>query len=172
MSTENQHLDDHSVALLYGKNLFQIDTPEKKGELTPVPETKAAGSTTTASTPLQAGKGVLIILRDRLVNGSTTHQMFVNLVTACQLTLAEIDLISPYTLDLSAADLIKKYAPSKIIMFGVASSEIGLSVYFPDYQVQEVNGVSYLTAPDLALIENDPKLKTTLWMSLKKMFAL
>jgi hypothetical protein len=57
-------------------------------------------------------------------------------------------------------------------MFGVGSSEIGLSVYFPDFQVQMVEGVSYLTSPDLMLVANDKNIKLSLWKSLQKAFSL
>lgn len=173
MPIENQELDGPSLAILYGKTLFQIDTPEKKAA--PIPVQAQENSTAPVSqsaAPLSAPAGVLIIVRDKLINGSTTHTMFTNLLNACNLSLAQVDLISPYTLDISAYDLLKKYSPAQIIMFGVASSEIGLSVYFPDYQVQDVDGIHYLTAPDLALIENNPDLKKKLWQSLKKLFSL
>lgn len=173
MPVENQELDGQSLAILYGKMLFQIDNPEKKA--VPAQSSTKESPVAPSSQPAIAeplSSSVLIIVRDKLINGSTTHTMFTNLLNACNLSLAQVNLISPYTMDISAHDILKKYSPVQIIMFGVASSEIGLSVFFPDYQVQDIDGVHYLTAPDLALIENNPEFKKKLWLSLKKLFSL
>lgn len=172
MSTENQALASPSLAILYENALYQIDPAENKIAAAPIPETTPASGMRTMEEPLAARSGVLIIVRDKLANKGTTHTMFLNLLSACNLSLEKVDLISPYTIELSIYDLLKKYTPTKIILFGVASSEIGLSLYFPDYQVQDVDGLSYLTAPDLMLIENNPELKKKLWQSLKKFFSL
>lgn len=159
MPTEHQELDNQSLSILYGENLYQIEPPQKKN----IPAEKE---------PKKDSKNIVIIIRDQLHHESTTYQMFLNLLKACNLTVDQIELISPYTFELTSTVLVQKHKPSHIIMFGVGSSEIGLSVYFPDYQVQSVDGVTYLTAPDLILIENDKDIKAKLWQSLKKAFSL
>lgn len=171
MPTDNQLLNEPSIAILYGDALFQIEPPQKK-TIAPTPASPSPLIETAASHTATPTKAVLIILRDHLQQGSTTHTMFLNLLKACQLSENNITLIAPYTLDLTASTIVKTYAPKQIIMFGVASSEIGLSVYFPDFQVQDVDGVTYLTAPDLSIIEHNKEAKSTLWKSLQKAFSL
>lgn len=167
MSSNLNELDQQSVAILFGESLYNID---------PHPQKVAADPRVKALPAEQVAAAVkadtTILLRDPLKNGSSTHTMFLKLLEACKLSPNQTNILAPFTFDINARSLVQQYSPTRIIMFGVGSSEIGLPVYFPDFQVQDVEGVLYLTAPDLTLIENNAELKKTLWLSLQKIFAL
>ncbi|MFN5937683.1 MAG: hypothetical protein ACK43L_06510 [Sphingobacteriales bacterium] len=165
MPSKHQELDDQSVSILFGTSLYQIETPQ---------QSPAIKNTTQKISTNQSGirPKVVVVIRDQLKPESATYEMFIKLLEACKLSIEQINVITPFTFDLTNAVLLEKYTPSHIIMFGVGSSEIGLSVYFPDFQVQMVEGVSYLTSPDLMLVANDKNIKLSLWKSLQKAFSL
>lgn len=165
MPTVNQDLDNQSVSILYGASLYHIETINKK-------ESSKTDSQKLPTEPSIPKPKVIVIVRDQLSPKTDIYEMFTKLLDACKLSIEHIHLISPYTFELTSSVLLKEYTPSHIIMFGVGSSEIGLSVYFPDFQVQQVEGVTYLTSPDLNLVAKDKNIKLALWKSLQKALSL
>jgi hypothetical protein len=54
----------------------------------------------------------------------------------------------------------------------VEARDLKLPVFFPHFQVQGHNSITYISSPDLAVIENDKAAKHKLWQSLKKAFSI
>lgn len=115
---------------------------------------------------------VVVVSRTKLTPGSSSSNLLELILKACQLQPVSVPILSPLTPDITADMLKTNYQPAHVLMFGIGSSEIGLTVYFPDYQAQKVGGIQYLTAPDLMILESDPDAKQKLWKSLKTAFSL
>ena len=169
MTTEDQKVNQHAIRLLYDKNLYRIERQKSDEKPSDYPLSVPPPA---ISTPTTTGIPVLILSRTQLTSGSGSSNLLESILKACRLQPESIRIISPFTPDITAESLKTNYQPKQVIMFGIGSSEIGLTVYFPDYQVQQVGGTQYLTAPDLVLLENDPEAKQKLWKSLKIAFSL
>ena len=169
MTTEDQKINQRALRLLYDKNLYRINRQKSDEKLVDYPPPVQPSA---ISTPTATGIPVLIVSRTQLISGSGSSNLLESILKACRLQPESIRIISPFTPDITAETLKTNHQPNHVIMFGIGSSEIGLTVYFPDYQVQQVGGIQYLTAPDLLLLENDPEAKQKLWKSLKIAFSL
>lgn len=175
MSTDPQELNPQSLSILMGRSLYRIDTPARNNTAVLTEQKKKPEQPLHLPVPpsLNAPRVVVVVVvRTALIEEETAYALLTTILSACKLTMDQIQLISPFSFDLTAAGLQKQHSPSHVILFGIGSSEIGLSVYFPDYQLQIVEGVQYLTAPDLALMENDKPAKQKLWLSLKTAFSI
>ena len=91
-------------------------------------------------------------------------QFLKSILSACKLTLADVAIVNwlrhaPKPL----ADLLTALAPSSVLLFAITPQEIGLPVHFPHYQLQALNGQTYLSAPALTEVEHDKAQKKRLW---------
>ncbi len=90
---------------------------------------------------------------------------------ACKLTATQVKIASMYEINNTPLpQLLEKYQPKKIILFGVAPASIGLPIHFPLFQIQSYQQVQYLHAPSIPELENDKQLKISLWQKLKQLF--
>jgi hypothetical protein len=92
------------------------------------------------------------------------------ILSACKLSVADIALVNLKDKVIGIEELNKSFSPEKIILFGTGSSEINLPLQFPDYQIQQYNGQTFLSSPSLKELASDKDLKRQLWESLQKLF--
>ena len=100
------------------------------------------------------------------------QQVFLqNILKACKLDPASIPVLKaddPITANYQT--LHEHYASSKVVLFGMSTAEIALPIRFPNYQVQSFQGVQYLCADTLEVLEQDKNLKAILWKFLQQLF--
>jgi hypothetical protein len=169
MTTEDQKINHQAIHLLYEKNLYRID--QRKPDAQPAAAHHSEQPAVVLNHPATASP-VVVVSRTKLTPGSGSSNLLELILKACQLQPESVPILSPLTPDITADGLKTNYQPAHVLMFGIGSSEIGLTVYFPDYQAQKVGGIQYLTAPDLMILESDPDAKQKLWKSLKTAFSL
>ncbi len=118
-------------------------------------------------------KGVLILVKyeDVLYLPEKEFAFLTNILSACKLSMDDIGILN---IQINAiADfqsLIKKLPCNIILMFGISSTEIGVPMLIPNYQVQTYNEHTFLSALTLATLEQDVAEKKKLWTSLQKLF--
>lgn len=98
---------------------------------------------------------------------------FVNdLLSACNLSMADIAFVNLYNKNIKYRDLVSKFSSQKILIFGIIAQELDLPFTIPFFQVQAFHGQTFLICPSLDEIRQDKDLKKQLWLSLKKIFNL
>lgn len=95
-----------------------------------------------------------------------------SILSACSLSLADVAIINQFHSLHSYHDTINQLHSKTVLLFDVTPGEFGLPVNFPDFQVQPIDHVNYLTAPSLDLLEGNKDLKKSLWIALKRMFTI
>ena len=157
MPDENPYIDLNAIKTLYSRSLYSIDSYDTE------PVNKQAPVTL---------KKVLVLVREHIESGDPLYEFLKGIVGACRLSMADINLVTSFRQHEDHKQIIKQYGASVVIMFGLEAADIRLPVFFPHYQVQSHDGVSYISSPDLATIENNKPEKQRLWQSLKKAFSL
>ena len=98
---------------------------------------------------------------------------FVNdLLSACNLSMADIAFINLYNKNIHYTDLVSKFSSQKILIFGITAQELDLPFTIPFFQVQAFHGQTFLICPSLDTIRQEKDLKKQLWLSLKQIFNL
>ncbi len=120
-------------------------------------------------------KNILVVVASKketfLPEGELTF--LTSILSACQLTLADIALVNFLKLETRDYQSLVQYFNSQtVLLFNVTPLELGLPFHFPHFQIQAFNKCTYLSAPELRLVENDKQLKKDLWMALKTIFGL
>jgi hypothetical protein len=95
------------------------------------------------------------------------------ILSACKLTMEDVAIININKNKLlSYTSLAKELNAEKVFLFNVDTTQIGLPLQFPHYQVQHYNKQVYLSSPSLAILQNDKIEKTKLWLCLKQIFSI
>jgi hypothetical protein len=95
------------------------------------------------------------------------------ILSACKLTMNDVAIINiQKNKSLSYTILSKELNAEKVFLFGVETSQIGLPMQFPHYQVQHYNKQVYLSSPSFSILQNDKIEKTKLWLCLKQIFSI
>ncbi|MBM3441516.1 MAG: hypothetical protein FJX89_02325 [Bacteroidetes bacterium] len=116
---------------------------------------------------------ILVCQPEAAVIQEASLSFLLNILHACRLGMPDVRLINlAHMADKDHQELSRVHTPRIVLIFGAASQEIGLPMRFPDYQVQEFEGIRYLTAPPLDQLERDMPSKKLLWVALKKVFPL
>jgi hypothetical protein len=96
-----------------------------------------------------------------------------SILTACKLSLADVAIINSANAgDVNYKALTKELQMQHALMFGISPDSLSLPVNFPVYQIQAFSNCTYLYADNLEALEADKKLKTELWLCLKKIFGV
>ncbi len=99
-----------------------------------------------------------------------------NVLKACALKLSDIAIVNIFEQKASFVLLKEQLSASKILLFAVKPSDLGLPFSIPDFQVHNYDGCSIMVSPALAeMNDGTPKgkeLKVQFWTSLKKMFGV
>lgn len=103
----------------------------------------------------------------------TELQFLTNILSACKLSLADVAIVNYYSHAGTPVRQFLDYFHSKtVLLFGVTPDQFGLSARFPEFQVQQLAGVTYLSAPALEICSAEVDLKKQLWTSLKRIFSI
>jgi hypothetical protein len=157
MATTGPSLDLNALKMLYNDVLYSIDKQVKPPS---------------AALPAAVKKKYLILLFEHAIPGDPLYQFLTGILNACKIGEADANIISGFRQDADHLSLQAEYGARFVIMFGVEAADLKLPVFFPHYQVQAHNGITYISSPELAVIENDKAAKQKLWQSLKKAFSL
>lgn len=128
---------------------------------------------TTASTLGENRKGIIIGVNyaDAATIRENELTFLLNILNACKLGLRDVVIVNLNGLAATAKhQLHKTYPASVFLMFGLSAADLSLPVRFPEYQRQTFDGIQYLSAPPLSVLENDPLAKKQLWACLKAIF--
>jgi hypothetical protein len=157
MIDEKPLIDLNAIKTLYSRSLYSIDSYDTEPVSKPAPVTR---------------KKVLVLVREHIESGDPLYEFLKGILGACRLGMTDINLVSSFRQHEDYRQLVQQYGAAVVIMFGLEAADIRLPVFFPHYQVQNHDGVLYISSPDLAMIENDKPEKQKLWQSLKKAFSL
>lgn len=97
---------------------------------------------------------------------------FTNVLTACKLALNDVAIVNWYNCSADGEELLHQLKSNHIILIDVTPESFGLPVNFPLYQVQSVNGKTFVHTPSLSEIEKDKEQKKLLWSALIRLFNL
>jgi hypothetical protein len=94
-----------------------------------------------------------------------------DLISACKLSMADISLVNfNQNPGINYQDLVEQFHSKKILIFGIALSELQLPFTIPFFQIQKFHEQVYLTNPSLEEFISNINLKKELWNCLKKLF--
>lgn len=167
MGIDNIELSPLLLQQLYQKSL--VDINDKAG----TKELPAPADDTTINKLGNNEKNILIVVTeaDAAFLNDTELSLLVGILTACQLSLADIALVnfnkSP---GINFNSLNLHFNPSTILLFGTEPSMLDFPLLFPHFQLTKYNGQTYLASPSLKQIGNDVALKKQLWLQLQKHF--
>jgi hypothetical protein len=105
-------------------------------------------------------------------NDPLSFNFLSGIIQACRIPATEVYMLSAQTNEINFKFLQDSYPSPIVLMFDVTPGDIGLPVYFPHFQLQFFSGITYLSAPDLATLQNDKLLKSKLWLCFKQYFAI
>lgn len=93
---------------------------------------------------------------------------------ACKLSLADVAIVNlnSATDNTSYTTLFSQLKSKTVLLFDIESKRIDLPFNFPNFQMQQFDHCTYLSAPALKSIEENKALKTQLWNCLKNVFHL
>ncbi len=169
MSLKGLKLSSETVARLYTLPLFAEDHhPATKDEPPPDPA---------RHTPKYMGDNagnitVLVNHSDAPYLSNELFEFFTGVLNACKLSMKDVALFNLHRTPESYQTLQAETQPAKMLLLGVIPDEIGLPMQFPHFQIYKHNNISYLSAPDLAVIQGDKSLKSALWKALQALFEL
>ncbi len=184
MSLDKIQLPDFLIPALFKDTLVLTDelkvvkaTPKTSSP--PPPPSEKAPVTSPVKLFLGDNKrNITILLKDTeaVYLREEWLQFLTNILAACKLNIGDVAIINQAKNALSYELLQTATAPQFIIGFDVTAKEMVLSTGIPPYQVQELNGCTFLLCPPLSVMfgstEAVKQEKTKLWTSLKKMFNL
>jgi hypothetical protein len=157
---DNMVLSPHALETLYATSLYSIEEAENRLVSTSKP--RRFHKKMTVATPVQVGD----------LQKTPGNIFLQGILQACRIDLKDVALAMPHQDNLDYQQLQETFGSSLVLLFGITPGDIGLPVYFPHFQLQEFSGVTYLSSPDLAILENDKLLKSKLWLCLKQYFSL
>lgn len=165
MSLKNIKLPINVIANLYPASLVSLHA-SKKTIKSIVEKIKFLGLNE---------KQVTILVKEEnaafLSDSSLTFLM--NILKACKLNLSDVAIVNTLQIETKDYTFILNCTNARVVLlFGVSPPEIQLPLNFPYFQVQLYDHTTYLYAPDLNKVENEPSLKGQLWSGLQEVFQL
>ena len=93
---------------------------------------------------------------------------------ACKLSLADVAIVNINSIanNTSYTKFLSQLKSKTVLLFNIDTKRIDLPFNFPDFQLQQFDHCTYLSAPSLKEIEENKTLKTQLWNCLKNIFHL
>jgi hypothetical protein len=162
MSFDTEKLPGKAVAELYKKSLVELRNSEAGDEL----DIPFLGSNR---------KKILILVNYQSPEFIPDPDLLLlsGILTACKLTVDDVALINLNNIsNRNHRDLVKTFGPTVVILFGLNSDAIELPIHFPNFQIQSYNKISFLSSPELSILDSDKLLKSKLWLCLKQVFSL
>jgi hypothetical protein len=157
---DNTVLSSFTLQTLYGSSLYAVE--DIVGKQMANPE------------QVKSPKKIIIIVPE-MMNDSKEGPGYIflqGILQACKMDMSDVAIVSPGIDIVEYKKLTEVYDSSLVLMFGTTPGDISLPIYFPQFQLQEFSGVTYLSSPELTILENDKLLKSKLWLCLKQFFSL
>lgn len=178
MDGQNIKLPDFLIADLYKNNLVEFEEKSKETNIQKESKPVIPKSLENIKYLGQNGKRIIVITNHEndvfLPEDDLTFLS--NILKACNLNLADIAIINIAKEPVQFATLKSSLNASIILMFNIDPTSLMIPFSFPNFQVQNYDGVSMLLAPSLKEMnsgtEGGKALKLQLWTSLKKMFGV
>lgn len=170
-------LPDSLLAALYPDVL--VDLPNEKatvtrqGELTDVGKPVQNAPPATPSSLGENRKGIIIGVdyADAATIRESDLTFLLNILNACKLGLRDVVILNLHGVAPDTRQQLHQMYPASVfLMFGLTAADLSLPVRFPEYQRQTFDGMTYLSAPPLYQLEQDPQGKKQLWACLKAIF--
>ena len=141
---------------------------------TPVPMPSTEPITAIKSLGSNERKVLLVVSHTDIVFLPDEELKFLTgILAACKLSMADVALVNLAGTDgIGYKELLSQFNSTKVLLFGMEPSTIGLPMAFPAFQLQAFNGTTYHWCPELSRMENDRTLKAQLWNNLKKLFNI
>lgn len=111
----------------------------------------------------------LLILADE---ATEANKVFLEkILNAVKLSLENVELITRFELmDRPFTEISKNKSYQRIISFGMPLSKINLEIMLMPYENKLIEGIWFLMAEKLVVVENDVAHKRKLWACLQEMF--
>lgn len=178
MNEQNIILPDFLIADLYKNTLVEFanqSTKEVKEN-----ETKIVSPKTLDAIKFLGENAQKVIVavehNDQVFLPENDLIFLTNILKACGLNLSDIAIVNISKQQASFVLLKQQLSASKILLFAVKPSYLGLPFSIPDFQVHNYDGCSIMVSPALAEMNDGTakgkELKVQLWTSLKKMFGV
>jgi hypothetical protein len=157
---DNLVLSPFTLQALYGTSLYSIEDAE--------------GKLFSQEKPVKIHKKITVITTERMENQQAKpgYIFLQGILEACRVKIIDVALVSPGQNEMDYNKLQEKYHAGLVLLFGITPGDISLPVYFPHFQLEEFSGVTYLSSPELTLLEKDKLLKSKLWLCLKQFFSI
>lgn len=96
------------------------------------------------------------------------------ILNAVNLDMAKADFINIDALDKQTdfKDMLSTKTVHHFITFGVPLKRLKLEILLVPYQIKPVEGINFLFADPLSVLQSDVSKKKALWLCLKKMFSV
>jgi hypothetical protein len=100
-------------------------------------------------------------------------QFLTTMLTACQLSLADVAIINllnqPHQ---HYKEILEQFQSRVALLFDTDPASFGLPMNFPHFQIQPFSNCSFLYAPALEVLEKDKVQKSKLWVALRRLFNI
>lgn len=162
MSLDNIQLSPFLVQQLYKKTLFEIDGIKKA----PVIQQSSAISYLGKN-----DKHIVVVVNesDAAFLPDADLNLLVGILTACKLSLADIALVNfNKNPGIGYDQLMTDFSPNTVFLFGIEPIELQFPLHFPNFQLQQYNDQTYISAPSLKLLSENKEQKKELWACLQK----
>jgi hypothetical protein len=191
---QNIQIPGALIASLYKDTLIALDSfkeNEEKHEenpvkpapvqpVTPQPQQPAAPvmAPTTKWFLGDNAKGIVILVQDNenVYLAEESLQLLSGILSACRLNLGDVAIVNTTQVHYSYSQIKEQTLVRYFFLFNVPTQSVQLPFAIPHYQVQQYDGCTFLTAPDLTqMMGNAPEAKlekSKLWLCLKKIFNL
>jgi DNA polymerase III psi subunit len=166
MSLDNIQLPSIVLQQLYKYSLTDLKNEQKREAKTPSNEFTILGNNRSRILIIVANDEALYLPDGEL-------KFLLGILAACNLTMEDVAILNikknkPVTYQTVTQEL----KPEKLFLFGVDPAGIALPLDFPNYQIQQYNNQTYLTAPLLSHFQDNKAEKTKLWNCLKQIFGI
>jgi hypothetical protein len=160
MGIENLRLNPLTIGFLYEKDLVLIS---KKGLHEKTTEKQYLGLNRQKISIIVAEKDSVFIKENDL-------EILVRMLNACKMTLEDVAIVNTMHQPINWNNIKNITQPAKLLFFGVGSSEFGMPIRFPEYHIQQYDGLQCLISDSLENISRNQLLKSKLWICLQNLF--
>lgn len=117
-------------------------------------------------------EAIFVIQENETDDHDATEELLKGILSACKLNSKNSSVLKSDSSHSETISSVKeKFTPKAIVLFGVSPGAFGLPVTFPHFQIQEINGIKYVSSPDLKELLANKISKQQLWNSLKQIFT-
>jgi len=151
---------------LYKHSLIELKSEQKPEEKASSKQFYTLGNNSRRILVLVENNETLYLPDDQL-------NFLMGILAACNLSMEDVAIMNiiknkPVTYKAFTNELKSE----KIFLFGVNPGQIELPLDFPNYQIQQFNNQTYLTALPLSQFHDNKAEKTKLWICLKQIFEI